>query len=273
MRTKKFFLLTAALLTALLLIGLTACVNREDPVDTEAPTVATTEPATDAPTEPEETQAATDAPEETEAPATESETEPAETAEPAASETVAEEETEEPDPCLVPVAVGKSFDGKTTCYDGRLWHEYETFTTSLGAYESIQDAVDGLEGMGGNISVTSYGDVGLCLSVNIPKDGNFYRVYYNYNNCDFVFNFGYTFDDGEGGYAYYSDLARLDSIEGLDGYHVYCWSDYDELEPGYYLMTWVGDGQVGLDRNYMYEKVGELEDTWPGLPFGETYWD
>ena len=38
-------------------------------------------------------------------------------------------------------------------------------------------------------------------------------------------------------------------------------------------MTWVGDGQVGLDRNYMYEKVGELEDTWPGLPFGETYWD
>jgi hypothetical protein len=218
------------------------------------------------------TETGTDAPQESETPAATSEP-GTEAEEPAAAATTAEEDTEVPDPYTVPVAVGTSYDGKTTCYDGRFQHPYETFSTTLDVYDSIQAAVDDLEGIGGSVSVATYGDVGLCLSVNIPKDGNFYRIYYNYNNCDFVFNYGYTFDDGTGGYAYYSDLAVLDAISGLDGGYIYCWSDYDELEAGYYQMTWVGDGQGGMERNYNYEKVGELADTWPGLPYGETYWD
>ena len=89
-----------------------------------------------------------------------------------------------------------------------------------------------------------------------------------------MFNFGCTFDDGNGGYAYYSSLNILDDMpEDLDGCHVYVWSEEEGLEPGYYLMTWVGNGKGTVGRNYRYDKEGDLAETWEGLPKGESYFD
>ena len=266
---KKLEISLALILSVLLAVFLTACggtneppkdttpesstLQETDPV-TEAPTAAPTEPATEAPTDP-----VTEAPTETIADEV--------------TETESEEDTTPLDPYTTPVPVGTSYDGKTTCYDGRFEHEWETFKTIYGEFYSIQDAVDSLEGEGGNISLTTNGDVGLCLSVVIPNDDCFYRIFYNYNNCDFVFNFGYTFDDGSYGYAYYSSLDRLDSISGLDGNHVYCWGANDELEQGYYLMT-EKQGEVAEgERHYLYELVCPVEEVWEGLPWGETYFE
>lgn len=156
---------------------------------TEMPTETVTEPGTDAPTEPP----------------TETSAEPS--------------DTEAPDPLETPVRVGTGYDGKTACYDGRLRHMYESFSTGYGGtFDSVQEAMDSLAGIGGTISAASNGDIGLCLSVKVPDDGKKYILYYNFNNCDFVFNFGCTFDDGNGGYAYYSSLNILDDMaEDLDG--------------------------------------------------------
>ena len=190
---------------------------------TEMPTGTVTEPGTDAPTEPP----------------TEASAEPS--------------DTEAPDPLETPVRVGTGYDGKTACYDGRLRHMYESFSTSYGGtFDSVQEAMDSLAGMGGAISAAFNGDIGLCLSVKV----------------------GCTFDDGNGGYAYYSALNTLDDMaEDLDGCHVYVWSEEEGLEPGYYLMTWVGNGKGTVGRNYRYDKEGDLAETWEGLPKGESYFD
>ena len=262
---KKLLNLSAMLLSALLLLTCTACGGtKEPPKDTtpESSTLQETDPVTEARTDPV-TEAPTD-------PATE-----------APTETIANEETQNesesgddtlpPDPYTTPVPVGTSYDGKTTCYDGRFEHPFESFTTIYGEYYSIQEAVDDLEGIGGNIALINYGDVGLCLSVVIPNDECFYRIAYNWNNCDFVFNYGYTYDDGSGGYAYYSMLDKLDEIPGLDNTHVYCWGANDELEQGYYLMTEKKGDIAEGERRYIYELVCPVEEKWPGLMNGETF--
>lgn len=228
-------------------------------VSTEAVTTASLKTFTDTQTEEmTESSAETSSEEPTAAP-TETSTEP--------------KETEAPDPCETPIRVGIGYDGKTPCYDGRLRHMYESFVTSQGgSFESVQDAFNSLSGIGGAVGATSNGDLGLCLSVHVPDDGKTYILYYNYNNCDFVFNFGCTFDGGDGGYAYYSSLNVLDDMaEALDGCRVYVWSEEEGLEPGYYRMTWIGNGQGTVGRNYRYDRVGDLSEEWKGLKDGETY--
>lgn len=184
------------------------------------------------------------------------------------------EETADPnaDPSKTLVKVGKSADGKTDCYDGRFdFTDYlgEIFNCAGVDYGSLQDAIDAAAGIGGNIGIVNSTDVGLCLKVTIPDDGNFYRFFYNLANIDILFNYGVTYDDDSNphGYAYYSDIYRLDSIDGLDGTHIYVWSDTEGLAPGYYIMH-EGASADG-DFNYRYERIGSLEDYWPGLPNGE----
>ena len=222
----------------------------------EQPTEARTEPSSEAATE-----AMTEVP--TEVP-TEASTEPA-------TEPVSDD-----DPRETPVKVGVSYDGKTPCYDGRLRHGTETFKTSAadgtkGEYASLQDAIDALKGVGGSVSCESFGDVGLCLRAQVPEDGCFYRINYNYNNCDFVFDHGYTYDDGAGAYAYYSDLGPLDRLETLGETYLFVWGEHEELPAGCYIMHFVGGGNAEGGRNYTYELRGEVSAYWPGLPNGETY--
>ncbi|MCQ2429317.1 MAG: PT domain-containing protein [Clostridia bacterium] len=252
------------LLAVVLCFALAAC---NDDVPEEKSTGTTEVKSTDAPTE-APTEEPTEAP--TEAP----------TEEPTEAPTEEPTEADPDDPTQTPIKVGTSYDGKTPSYDGRLnlfsrdeWFDATDSTGLTGEFDSIQDAMDFLEGVGGNIMVVTSGDIGLCLDVVVPDDYCFYRLAYNWNNCDFTFNYGYTYDDGTGGYAYYSMLEELDKIAGLDGTHVYCWSTHDEFPQGYYLMTWVGDYNGPNGRNYIYEKINDVEEVWPGLPYGETYFE
>lgn len=167
---------------------------------------------------------------------------------------------------------GTSADGKTDCYDGRFdFTDYfdEIFMVSGVTYGSLQEAIDDIEGIGGDISIKGQPDIGLCLKVTIPDDGEFYRIYYNLANIDLVFNYGVTYDDDNDphGYAYYSDLYRLDAVSNLDGTHIFIWTSTEGLAPGYYVMH--EGASLDGDTNYRYEYIGTLEEHWPGLPNGE----
>jgi hypothetical protein len=68
------------------------------------------------------------------------------------------------------------------------------------------------------------------------------------------------------GYCYYSDLARLDSIKGLENTCVWILGECYGLAPGYYRMTLSEktDGELRYD----YKLISPLSE-WPGLPKGE----
>ncbi|MBE6697172.1 MAG: hypothetical protein E7581_01485 [Ruminococcaceae bacterium] len=168
------------------------------------------------------------------------------------------------------IEVGTSYDGKTPCYDGRYDFGYPICHVEDGTkFNSLQDAVDYLaQEYGGRIYMEAAPDV--CLKVNIPDDGNFYRIAYWWLNCDFVMDFGVIYDDqneqnGVVGYAYYSDLYELDVIPGLEGTYVWVLNDTYGLMPGYYKMT---VSETSPELYYDYELIAML-DEWPGLPLGE----
>jgi hypothetical protein len=168
------------------------------------------------------------------------------------------------------IEVGTSYDGKTPCYDGRYDFGYPICHVEDGTkFNSLQDAVDYLaQEYGGRIYMEAAPDV--CLKVDIPDDGNFYRIAYWWLNCDFVMDFGVIYDDqneqnGVVGYAYYSDLYELDVIPGLEGTYVWVLNDTYGLMPGYYKMT---VSETSPELYYDYELIAML-DEWPGLPLGE----
>lgn len=271
--------LLIALLSLSLLLSLAACVPEDadetspDTAVTEAPTDAPTEAPTDAPTDiPTEapTEAPTDAP--TEAP-TDEDTEP-----------VVEEkkyrndwEDDDPEnPYTNLIKVGTGYDGRTACYDGRYDFGYDVCQTDDGAwFSSVQEAVYYLEDFGGGGSIHMRADTNICLYIEIPEDGCDYRLFFEFCNVDFVFNYGNIYDDctpnynGIIGYAYYADLTMLDAIDGLENTQIWLVTgSWDFEEAGRYTM--VGGGYEGeqYDYNYQYKHAGLMLE-WPGLPNGE----
>jgi hypothetical protein len=267
------------LLTLCLLLTFAACDETGDPpVDdttapvTDAPTEAPTEEPTEAPTEAPTEEVTTEAP--TEAPTDD----PAETDPPSAEPTKKyREDWDDDDPQnpfynLIPV--GKSYDGKTTAYDGRYDFGFAVCQTNDGEYfYSVQEAIYHLEDIGGGaIHMREHTDI--CLSLWIPQDFCDYRLYFEFKNCDFVFNYGNIYDDstpnteGINGYAYYSDLFILDGFNNLCDTNVWIIKNEEFTEPGRYLM--IDEFNYDPDYWYLYQYVqnGNLSD-WPGLPHGE----
>ena len=259
---KRINLLAVCLACLLAACTLSACTDTQKEQETTAETTAqvteetTPEQTTEAPTEPPTTQA--------ESTQEETETE---------SQALSREDWDKDDPAnpyYNLIRVGTSYDGKTPCYDGRYDFGYPICHVEDGTkFNSLQDAVDYLaQEYGGRIYMEAAPDV--CLKVNIPDDGNFYRIAYWWLNCDFVMDFGVIYDDqneqnGVVGYAYYSDLYELDVIPGLEGTYVWVLNDTYGLMPGYYKMT---VSETSPDLYYDYELIAML-DEWPGLPLGE----
>ena len=259
---KRINMIAVCLACLLAACMLSACTDTHKEQETTAETTAqvteetTPEQTTEAPTEPPTTQA-----ESTQA---ETETE---------SQALSREDWDKDDPAnpyYNLIEVGTSYDGKTPCYDGRYDFGYPICHVEDGTkFNSLQDAVDYLaQEYGGRIYMEAAPDV--CLKVDIPDDGNFYRIAYWWLNCDFVMDFGVIYDDqneqnGVVGYAYYSDLYELDVIPGLEGTYVWVLNDTYGLMPGYYKMT---VSETSPELYYDYELVAML-DEWPGLPLGE----
>ena len=261
------------LLTLCLLISFAACDETGDPpVDdttapvTDAPTEAPTEEPTETPTE-EPTEAPTDAPDEPSQGG--SHIDPAKKY----REDWDDEDPENPFYNLIPV--GKSYDGKTTAYDGRYDFGYAICRTSDGEYfYSVQEAVWHLEDMGGgSILMTEHTDI--CLALEFPQDFCDYRLYFQFLNVDFIFNYGNIYDDctpnaeGIHGYAYYADLYMLDSINGLGDTKIWMLGGNEGFEDtGCYQI--IDEFNEDPDYYYMYSYVLESTlDAWPGLPVGE----
>ena len=271
MKTTRIGLLLLSLLL-LLALTLAACDSGDTTTDTTvedttaAPTEAPTEPDTEAPTE-----APTD-PETTEAP-TEAPTEPEETESHLPTrEDWAEDDPQNPYYNLI--EVGTSYDGKTPCYDGRYDFGYTVCYTDDGMdFSCVQDAVDWIVEYGGNIAMVD--NTNVCLKLDIPEDDYFYRLAFNWLNCDFVMNYGVIYDDqnekdGIVGYAYYSDLYKLDVIQGLEGTYVWIVEETLGMAPGRYMLSLNDDPDSEL--YYAYDFVASLEE-WPGLPNGEILED
>ena len=281
----KFKHLLIALLSLVLILSFAACDKAGDPsadttaeTPTEAPTEAPTEVPTEAPTEtPTEapTEEATEAPTET----------PTEGEDPSVNggshidpDKKYREDFEEDDPNnpfnnLIPV--GTSYDGKTTAYDGRYDFGYAVCRTSDGEYFfSVQEAIWHLEDLaGGSILMTEATDI--CLMLEFPEDFCDYRLYFQFLNVDFVFNYGNIYDDcnpnGEGvhGYAYYADLYALDAISGLGDTKIWMLGGNEGFsDMGCYIII----DEYNADPDYLYNYQFVLEsnmEAWPGLPIGE----
>ena len=249
------------ILCALLVLAFVAC----DKGNTEEQTTPepTTEQMTEAPTEEPTTQEIT-----TEQVTTQPETEP-ETEVTAGRDQFDKDDPNNPYYNLI--AVGTSMDGMTTCYDGRYDFGYTVCVTDDGEeFSCIQDAIDYLaEWGGGVISMTD--STNVCLYLNIPQDGCFYRLAYNWHNVDFVFDHGAIYDDctitdGVAGYAYYSDLYELDVYSNLEGTYVWVLAELEGMTPGRHLITDTPDPDTLF--SYGYEKSEEAFE-WPGLPRAE----
>lgn len=259
---KRINMLAVCLACLLVACTLSACTDTQKEQETTAETTAqVTEVTTQEETTEDHTEQQTTEPESTQE---ETETE---------SQALSREDWDKDDPAnpyYNLIEVGTSYDGKTPCYDGRYDFGYPICHVEDGTkFNSLQDAVDYLaQEYGGRIYMEAAPDV--CLKVDIPDDGNFYRIAYWWLNCDFVMDFGVIYDDqneqnGVVGYAYYSDLYELDVIPGLEGTYVWVLNDTYGLMPGYYKMT---VSETSPELYYDYELVAML-DEWPGLPLGE----
>ena len=259
---KRINMLAVCLASLLVACTLSACTDTQKEQETTAETTAqVTEVTTQEETTEDHTEQQTTEPEST---LEETETE---------SQALSREDWDKDDPAnpyYNLIEVGTSYDGKTPCYDGRYDFGYPICHVEDGTkFNSLQDAVDYLaQEYGGRIYMEAAPDV--CLKVDIPDDGNFYRIAYWWLNCDFVMDFGVIYDDqneqnGVVGYAYYSDLYELDVIPGLEGTYVWVLNDTYGLMPGYYKMT---VSETSPELYYDYELVAML-DEWPGLPLGE----
>ena len=259
---KRINMLAVCLATLLVACTLSACTDTHKEQETTTETTAqVTEVTTQEETTEDHTEQQTTEPESTQE---ETETE---------SQALSREDWDKDDPAnpyYNLIEVGTSYDGKTPCYDGRYDFGYPICHVEDGTkFNSLQDAVDYLaQEYGGRIYMDAA--PGVCLKVDIPDDGNFYRIAYWWLNCDFVMDFGVIYDDqneqnGVVGYAYYSDLYELDVIPGLEGTYVWVLNDTYGLMPGYYKMT---VSETSPELYYDYELIAML-DEWPGLPFGE----
>ena len=259
---KRINMLAVCLACLLAACTLSACTDTQKEQETTTETTAqVTEVTTQEETTEDHTEQQTTEPESTQE---ETETE---------SQALSREDWDKDDPAnpyYNLIEVGTSYDGKTPCYDGRYDFGYPICHVEDGTkFNSLQDAVDYLaQEYGGRIYMEAAPDV--CLKVDIPDDGNFYRIAYWWLNCDFVMDFGVIYDDqneqnGVVGYAYYSDLYELDVIPGLEGTYVWVLNDTCGLMPGYYKMT---VSETSPELYYDYELVAML-DEWPGLPLGE----
>ncbi|MBQ5793191.1 MAG: hypothetical protein IIW17_04160 [Clostridia bacterium] len=255
------------ILCALLVLAFAACDkgNTEEQTTPEPTTEQMTEAPTEEPTTQEITTEQVTTEPETES-LTEAETEPAY----GGRDDFAEDDPNNPYYNLI--AVGTSMDGMTTCYDGRYDFGYTVCVTDDGEeFSCIQDAIDYLaEWGGGVISMTD--STNVCLYLNIPQDGCFYRLAYNWHNVDFVFDHGAIYDDctitdGVAGYAYYSDLYELDVYSNLEGTYVWVLAELEGLTPGRHLITDTPDPDTLF--SYGYEKSEEVFE-WPGLPSAEV---
>ena len=273
----------AILLSLCVLLSFAACDKTDDtPVEDTTVTDAPTETPTEAPTE-----------EATEAPTEEATTEDITTEEATESPTDApsidggshidpdkkyREDWDENDPNnpyynLIPV--GTSYDGKTTAYDGRYDFGYMICQTSDGQpFFSVQEAIWHLEDMGGG-SILMKDHTDVCLKLEIPEDFCDYRIYFQFLNVDFVFNYGNIYDDctpnGEDihGYAYYADLYALDAIGGLGETKIWMIGGNEGFDnPGCYLIIDEYNPDPDYYYNYQYDMAGNF-DEWPGLPYGE----
>ena len=280
MKIKRYF---AFLLSLCLVLTVVACDQADEPVQedttvteapTDTPTEAPTEETTEAPTEEETTEAPTE--ETTEAPA---EDEPSLGGnghiDPNKKYRDDWNEDDPNNPFYNLIPVGTSYDDKTTAYDGRYDFGYAICRTSDGEYfYSVQEAVWHLEEMGGgSILMTEHTDI--CLALEFPQDFCDYRLYFQFLNVDFIFNYGNIYDDctpnGEGihGYAYYADLYMLDSINGLGDTKIWMLGGNEGFEDlGCYQI--IDEFNEDPDYYYMYSYVLESNiDAWPGLPLGE----
>ena len=259
---KRINMLAVCLACLLAACTLSACTDTQKEQETTAETTAqVTEVTTQEETTEDHTEQQTTEPESTQE---ETETE---------SQALSREDWDKDDPAnpyYNLIEVGTSYDGKTPCYDGRYDFGYPICHVEDGTkFNSLQDAVDYLaQEYGGRIYMEAAPDV--CLKVDIPDDGNFYRIAYWWLNCDFVMDFGVIYDDqneqnGVVGYAYYSDLYELDVIPGLEGTYVWVLNDTYGLMPGYYKMS---VSETSPELYYDYELIAML-DEWPGLPLGE----
>lgn len=259
---KRIHMLAVCLACLLAACTLSACTDTQKEQETTAETTAqVTEVTTQEETTEDHTEQQTTEPESTQE---DTETE---------SQALSREDWDKDDPAnpyYNLIEVGTSYDGKTPCYDGRYDFGYPICHVEDGTkFNSLQDAVDYLaQEYGGRIYMEAAPDV--CLKVDIPDDGNFYRIAYWWLNCDFVMDFGVIYDDqneqnGVVGYAYYSDLYELDVIPGLEGTYVWVLNDTYGLMPGYYKMT---VSETSPELYYDYELIAML-DEWPGLPLGE----
>ena len=259
---KRINMLAVCLACLLAACTLSACTDTHKEQETTAETTAqVTEVTTQEETPEDHTEQQTTEPESTQE---ETETE---------SQALSREDWDKDDPAnpyYNLIEVGTSYDGKTPCYDGRYDFGYPICHVEDGTkFNSLQDAVDYLaQEYGGRIYMDAA--PGVCLKVDIPDDGNFYRIAYWWLNCDFVMDFGVIYDDqneqnGVVGYAYYSDLYELDVIPGLEGTYVWVLNDTYGLMPGYYKMT---VSETSPELYYDYELIAML-DEWPGLPLGE----
>ena len=272
----------AILLSLCVLLSFAACDQTDDtPVEdttvtdapTETPTEAPTAEPTETPTEEITTEEATEVP--TEASTDdESSLDGSGHIDPNKKYREDFEENDPNNPFYTLIPVGTSYDGKTTAYDGRYDFGYAICRTSDGEYfYSVQEAVWHIEEMGyGSIHMREHTDI--CLYVEMPDDGCDYRLFYEFKNVDFVFNFGQVYDDcspnGEGinGYAYYSDLYVLDNFNNLGDTNVWIIKNDDFPEAGRYLI--IDEISNDPDYYYLYQYVqdGNLND-WIGLPLGE----
>ena len=180
-RTRIF----ALILCAFLVLAFAAC-NQD-----QTPETQTTEtPVTDAPTEAPTTEAPTTEEPTTEAPTTEAQTEPE--TELAGRDQFADDDPN--NPYLNLIKVGKSMDGVTDCYDGRYDFGYPICTTDDGEeFSCMQDAIDYLSEDGGGV-ISMIDSTNVCLYLNIPQDGCFYRIAFNWHNVDFVMDHGAIYD-------------------------------------------------------------------------------
>ena len=272
MKTTRIGLLLLSLLL-LLALTLAACDSGDTTTDTTTDTTVedTTAAPTEAPTEADTTEAPTEAPTDPETTEAPTEAEETESHRPTRKDW-AEDDPQNPYYNLI--EVGTSYDGKTPCYDGRYDFGYTVCYSDDGIeFSSVQDAVDWLVEYGGNIAMVD--NTNVCLKLDIPEDGYFYRLAFNWLNCDFVMNYGVIYDDqnekdGVVGYAYYSDLYKLDAIQGLEGTYVWIVEETLGMAPGRYVLALNDDPDSEL--YYAYDFVASLEE-WPGLPNGEILED
>ncbi len=266
MKNKYLLTLLTLALSLLLILSVTACNkdSAQNPEDTSKSDEALT--AEDTASVSDESDILTETPTD----AAETPTDTVEAPTEAPTEEYADDDPNDPAFNLIQVGVGG--DGKTPCYDGRYLLDYQHFFNTLDLYSgSIQEIFDDLEGWGGEGAIANFDEVGYCFSVNVPDDGNLYKFYYNWAYVDFRFNHGVTYSDETyqdngvwttPGYAYYSDLKVLDDMTGLDNSKIFVWDTTYGLAPGAYKMIEEPSGEM----NYTYERLGDLEDHWPGLP-------